>query len=281
MRCPQVADELFVAPLYIEPLLEQLEPFATPTAGTRLEQPPPPSPSSQKSSQEKPRRPPSPPPSQPPRLPITASSFLSRLWQRLLLEPPETAASSAGGRRSAQRLLDALGAVYAVYGGAEPALPCVPPLVAWLKALPPPAHRAEAAARSPRAAARAASASGALPPRERAALRVLSYACKHAQNIAPLVEAGGVEALSALLERTPLHAPLVDAAMRASLPTLAEGERDALEEAAAYELDRFAPPARAAACGVAVDALDLLQTVALSSRRLSRVLCASPRLERH
>ena len=72
-------------------------------------------------------------------------------------------------------------AVYGSFGGAEPALPCMPYL-AWLLR-----HRSGCA------------------PITRAVLQVLGHAFKHTPNIKAFAEAGGVEMLSMQLLRLPVQ----------------------------------------------------------------------------
>ena len=237
-------------------------------------------------------------------------------------------------------LLEALGLVLALYGGAEPALSCMPYLVSLLRpeTAPPaisskghqPVPPGPAAKARPRDEVKVSSgvSSGApkaslpkaalvhgldlgreivhgLEPRVRMALCVLAHAAKHAQNVSALVEAGGVDELSVLLTKLPMHEPLVEAALgrHATCNVVVGGDEGGggggggaekyaekyaakyaerpLEDAATLEAYRYGEAhVRVAACTMAVDVLDLLQTIALSSRRTARMLCASPHLER-
>ena len=223
-------------------------------------------------------------------------------------------------------LLEALGLVLALYGGAEPALSCMPYLVSLLRpeTAPPaisskghqpvpsgpaakarPRDEVQVSSGAPKASLpKAALVHGldlgreivhGLEPRVRMALCVLAHAAKHAQNVSALVEAGGVDELSVLLTKLPMHEPLVEAALgrHATCNVVVGGDEGGaekyaekyaerpLEDAATLEAYRYGEAhVRVAACTMAVDVLDLLQTIALSSRRTARMLCASPHLER-
>ncbi len=288
---PQLADALYVAPLYIEPLLEVLRPHVPPPCA-----PPPtgaPAPpvvsSAERPAAQAAAQPSEAPPPPLPELPIAHAILLERLWQRASIE------TSAARQLT---LLEALGAVHAVYGGTEPTLSCLPYLVSLLRPDAPPALPATGS----EAVTSAPEAVHGLEPRVRVALRVLSHAAKHAQNVIALVEAGGVDELSTLLTRLPMHTSLAEAAQRsraapprdaAAIDAAADGTGAGggvassdgvgreLEYAATLEADRYgSAEVRETACAMAIDVLELLQTIALSSRRAARTLCCSPHLER-
>ena len=136
---PQLASALYVAPLYIEPLLEALRPHVSSAGTLPTTAPPTPSPGARTPTTAPSAEPPVAPTTAPPlpttalpKLPIAPAVMLERLWQRASIEP------------SAERqlmLLEALGLVLALYGGAEPALSCMPYLVSLLRpeTAPPPA----------------------------------------------------------------------------------------------------------------------------------------------
>ena len=210
-------------PLYIRPLLSRLHMLMGPRSARGG---PPPTP-----------------------LPLEPSATVERLWQRLVI-------SQVDAERPL--LLDAVAAVYAVYGAEKPALTCMPFLAHLLT------HRADSALITA------------------SVLGVLVHAFKCAANVRDFLAAVGLEPISKLLLGLPLHPPLVSAALDA-------GRTPAAEAAAPAATHAPRPPPLASAqmgvegqrqLAVALAAIDLLQSACRSSARVARELCSWPHLPR-
>ena len=186
--------------------------------------------------------------SAPTQLPLKPSVLISRLWQRCVIEE---------GDEEKALLLDALAAVYAVHGGSEPSLPCMPYLAHLLTS------RCDSALLTA------------------SVLNVLVNAFRFAQNVRAFLEATGLEPISSLLLRLPMHPPLVNAALESLRESIKASERDDASNALLEGLEALAvAPPRPEACAVGLATIDLLQSCATSSRRVARDLCGWPHLNR-